>query len=212
MSAINFLNLKPLTPELLPAVVELDRECFGGLWTLESYQRELDSPNSDILVLLEDDRTSAKPVNEFSHSPTPPLPPSLPQPTLLGLGCLWAILDEAHITILAVHPHNRAQGLGMALLTALLSSAKQRGLERATLEVSASNETALSLYQKFGFRIAGRRRGYYQDTGEDALILWQSGLGHPEFDRTLADWDRQVRTRLASSGWNLCSTKLKMKK
>ncbi len=200
MSAINFLNLKPLTPELLPAVVELDRECFGGLWTLESYQRELDSPNSDILILLKEEN------GEESLSPDPSHTP------ILGLGCLWAILDEAHITILAVHPHNRAQGLGMALLTALLSSAKQRGLERATLEVSASNETALSLYQKFGFRIAGRRRGYYQDTGEDALILWLSGIGHPEFDKTLADWDRQVRTRLASSGWNLYSTKLKMKK
>ncbi|MCL1473532.1 ribosomal protein S18-alanine N-acetyltransferase [Argonema antarcticum] len=197
---MNFLNLKPLTPELLPAVVKLDRECFGGLWTLESYQRELDSPNSDILILLKEEN------DEESLSPDPCHTP------ILGLGCLWAILDEAHITILAVHPHHRAQGLGMALLTALLSQAWQRGLERATLEVSASNETALSLYQKFGFRIAGRRRGYYQDTGEDALILWLSGLGHPEFDKTLADWDRQVRTRLASSGWNLYSTKLNMKK
>ncbi|MCL1465126.1 ribosomal protein S18-alanine N-acetyltransferase [Argonema galeatum] len=197
---MNFLNLLPLAPELLPAVVELDRECFGGLWTLESYQRELDSTNSDILVLLKEGNDEESLSLDPSHTP------------ILGLGCLWTILDEAHITILAVHPNYRAQGLGMTLLTALLSQAWQRGLERATLEVSASNETALSLYQKFGFRIAGRRRGYYQDTGEDALILWLNGLGHPEFDKTLADWDRQVRSRLASSGWNLYSTKLKMKK
>ncbi|MBD2185228.1 ribosomal protein S18-alanine N-acetyltransferase [Aerosakkonema funiforme] len=209
MRALNFLNIKPLTAELLPAVVELDRLCFGGLWTLEGYQKELDSRNSDIIVLLEDDRSEAKPANESPDSPTFRLPPLLSQPTLLGLGCLWAILDEAHITILAVHPNYRSQGFGMVLLTALLSSAKKRSLSRVTLEVAANNEIALSLYQKFGFQIAGRRRGYYQDTGEDALILWLSGLGHPHFEQTLADCDRQVRSRLIAHGWDLSSAEIK---
>lgn len=179
---VKLLELKRVAPEQLSAVLELDQLCFGGLWTLEGYQRELDSPNSDLLGLF------------IPHSPHSP-------PPLLGMGCLWAILEEAHITILAVHPHYQRQGLGQALLLALLIAASERGLERATLEVRASNQSALSLYQKFGFKTAGRRRRYYQDTGEDALILWRGDLHHPKFSQTLADWERLSRVRLGAAGW-----------
>ena len=176
---MTLLELKLLTPQHLPAVLELDHLCFGGFWTLGNYQRELDSPNSDLLGLFV------------------PL-----EPFLLGFGCLWAILDEAHITILAVHPHHRRQGLGQALLIALLQAAFARGLSRATLEVRASNAACL-LYQKFGFKVAGRRRRYYQDTGEDALVLWRSGLQHPAFKETLAIWHQQAQERLSAAGWIL---------
>jgi [ribosomal protein S18]-alanine N-acetyltransferase len=191
---VNFLELKPLTVELLPAVVELDQLCFGKLWTLEGYQRELASPNSDLLVLSIPEDT------RIPEALNPKLPPTH---FLVGSGCLWAILEEAHITILAVHPNYRGQGLGQAILWGLLASAYARGLERATLEVRASNVTALSLYQKFGFKTAGRRRHYYQDNDEDALILWRGDLQHPHFPQTLANWNRQVSDRLTSSGWHL---------
>lgn len=182
---VALLKLRPLTVELLPAVVELDRLCFNGLWTLEAYQRELESPNSDLFVLSmpQADKTASPPI--------------------LGMGCLWAILDEAHITMVAVDPHYRGQGLGQALLLALLKSARTRGMERATLEVRESNKAALSLYQKFGFQTAGRRRRYYQDNNEDALILWRSGIGNPNFDQALTCWYEEIRSRLASFGWNL---------
>ncbi|NER96816.1 MAG: ribosomal protein S18-alanine N-acetyltransferase, partial [Symploca sp. SIO1B1] len=129
--------------------------------------------------------------------------PNLPvkYPPLLGLGCFWSILEEAHITILAVHPDWRGQGLGQLLLYALLKKAQELQLEWATLEVKPSNQAALSLYQKFGFVEAGRRRCYYQDTGEDALILWCSGLQTPEFTQRLTNCDQQLQTRLAH--WNL---------
>lgn len=171
---------------MLSAVLELDQLCFGGLWTLEGYQRELDSPNSDLLGL-------------FIPSPAPP-------GSLLAMGCQWAILEEAHITILAVHPHYQGQGLGQALLISLLMAAYDRGLERATLEVRASNKPALSLYQKFGFKTAGRRRRYYKDTGEDALILWCGDLQQPESQKTLAMWHSSVCDRLVLAGWDLQMT------
>ena len=178
---MTLLELQSVTREQLRAVLELDQVCFGSLWTLEGYQRELDSPNTDLLGL------------------------SIPtgMDSLVGMGCLWAILEEAHITILAVHPYYQRQGLGQALLISLLMAAESRGLERATLEVRASNQPALSLYHKFGFKTAGRRRGYYQDTGEDALILWRGDLQEPEFAQTLADWERQIRARLTLAGWDL---------
>ena len=118
------------------------------------------------------------------------------------MGCFWAILDEAHITLLAVHPQYQRQGLGQAMLLALLVAASDRGLERATLEVRASNHSALSLYQKFGFKLAGRRRRYYKDTNEDGLILWRGDLQQPEFQSTLATWYKIVRDRLNLSGWD----------
>ncbi|MCW5317546.1 ribosomal protein S18-alanine N-acetyltransferase [Nostoc sp. KVJ3] len=177
------LEIKLLTADHLSAILELDRACFGGLWTLEGYKRELDSPNSDLLGL-------------FSPSTST---------SLLGMGCFWSILDEAHITILAVHPQYHRQGLGAALLYSLIKTACDRKMERATLEVRASNLAAISLYQKFGFKTAGRRRGYYQDNGEDALILWLPDLQHSKFQKTLDNWYTIISDRLDKSSWHLLS-------
>ena len=177
------LELRRLTPEFLPAVVDLDQQCFGRLWTLESYQRELESPNSDLLILVDHDSS-----------------------LVLGLGCLWAILDEAHITIIAVHPDYQRQGFGQAILLVLLQSARQRGLERATIEVRISNQSAINQYQKFDFREAGRRKRYYPDTGEDASILWRGGLQHPNFPDLLTSWQTQICDRLHENNWTLIVT------
>ncbi len=204
---MNFLELKPLTAEQLTAAVELDHLCFGGLWTKSGYERELNSPNSQLLILegrrqnppLTPPRrgTGGRREEDLTSSIT-----SFPvSPLLLGLGCFWSILEEAHITILAIHPDWRRQGLGQLLLYALLRNATKCKLERATLEVKPSNQAALSIYQKFGFIEAGRRRNYYRDTGEDALILWRSGLQTPEFTAILTDFYQQLQPRLAH--WNL---------
>jgi [ribosomal protein S18]-alanine N-acetyltransferase len=95
--------------------------------------------------------------------------------SILAFGCVWAIVDEAHITILAVHPDYRHQGFGQLLLWGLLRSAVDRELARATLEVRVDNAAALQLYEKFGFKVAGRRKKYYDNT-DDALILWKGQL------------------------------------
>ncbi|MBD1869645.1 ribosomal protein S18-alanine N-acetyltransferase [Oculatella sp. FACHB-28] len=215
---MKFLKIASLTSDQLAAAVELDQLALGGLWTLDGYKRELDSPNSDLLVLenLGEEGLGAKgggrgqeeseaqeqrlETEDWNSQPTSPEPSTLP---LLGIACLWAILEEAHITILAVHPDYQRQGLGQILLWALLQSAWKRGLEWATLEVRVSNRAAIALYQKFGFSEVGRRRRYYQDTGEDALILWHNGLQRPEFQQTLKIWQSQILDRLCQSGWSL---------
>ncbi|MBW4509901.1 MAG: ribosomal protein S18-alanine N-acetyltransferase [Scytonematopsis contorta HA4267-MV1] len=172
------LELKPLTSDDLSSVLEIDKACFGGLWTLSGYQREIDSPNSDLIGM-------------FSTQPAA---------KLLGIGCFWSILEEAHITLVAVHPQYQRQGFGQVLVYSLLVTAMRRGLERATLEVRASNQTAISLYQKFGFKTAGRRRRYYQDNDEDALILWLSGLQSPQIQENLTNWQQNMTQRLLKSG------------
>lgn len=185
---MKFLTITPLTAEQLPAAVDLDQRCLGGLWTLEGYRRELESPNSELLVLQPSD--------------SPPGSTALTS-GLIGLGCLWAIMEEAHITVLAIDSAYQRQGLGQALLYALLKAACQRRLEWATLEVRVSNQPAIALYRKFGFEDVGRRRKYYQDTGEDALILWRKGLQQPDFQDTLKTWQQQIEDQLRRSNWQL---------
>ena len=210
LRAVTFLKLKPLTLEQLNAVVELDQLCFGGLWTRSGYERELESPNSQLLILEaaseQGESGFQAPLSEVltQNSPTADSEAAPNRSnTLIGLGCYWSILEEAHITILAVHPNYQHQGLGQLLLYALLRDAKNRRLEWATLEVKPSNQAALSLYQKFGFIEAGRRRRYYKDTGEDALILWRGGLQKQDFEETLANCYQQAHQRLHDCGWQL---------
>ncbi|MGB3641884.1 MAG: ribosomal protein S18-alanine N-acetyltransferase [Rivularia sp. (in: cyanobacteria)] len=174
------LKIQSLSHEHLSAILELDKSSFGGLWSKEGYQRELDSPNSEIQGLFSQ-KTGKK---------------------LVGMGCFWSILEEAHITILAIDSQYHRQGMGAALLYSLLKTARDRHLERATLEVRASNQSAISLYEKFGFKTAGRRRRYYKN-GEDALILWLGGIHKPEFSETLANWNNNVTQNLKKSCWQL---------
>ncbi|MGF1675694.1 MAG: ribosomal protein S18-alanine N-acetyltransferase [Rivularia sp. (in: cyanobacteria)] len=164
------IQIQPLSNEHLEAILELDKICFGGLWSKVAYEREMDSPNSEIQGIFS------------SHTGE----------KLLGMGCFWSILEEAHITILAINPEYHRQGMGTALLYSLIKTARDRNLERVTLEVRVSNQAAISLYEKFGFKTAGRRRRYYQDNGEDALILWLGGIHKPDFAETLANWDVNV--------------------
>jgi ribosomal-protein-alanine N-acetyltransferase len=94
---------------------------------------------------------------------------------LVGYLCLWEVADELHITNIAVHPATRRRGIGRALLRTVLDEARGRGPRLVVLEVRPSNHGARTLYESFGFRVVGRRRGYYYDTGEDALVM-EAGL------------------------------------
>jgi [ribosomal protein S18]-alanine N-acetyltransferase len=157
------LTIKPISVDEIDEIVILDRLCFGGLWSIDSYRRELTNDNSHFLGV----------------SIEPDLAPDTSG--IIGFGCFWAILDEAHITLLGVHPQYQRQGLGTLLLTALLDKARSIEMARATLEVRATNQGAIDLYERFGFQTVGRRKKYYQDTGEDGIIMWRGGLQHPNF-------------------------------
>ena len=91
---------------------------------------------------------------------------------VVAYGGMWLILDEAHVTNVAVHPDHQGCGLGQRIMEALMQAAREKSLKRMTLEVRRKNQPAIALYRKLGFLMAGIRPGYYQDTGEDALIMW----------------------------------------
>ena len=94
--------------------------------------------------------------------------------------CLcWVIFDELHINTLAVSPDRRRRGVATLLMQHVLGEAAQEGARKATLEVRASNQAALALYERLGFRVTARRPGYYTNPQEDALILWVEGGRFP---------------------------------
>lgn len=90
---------------------------------------------------------------------------------------MWIILEEAHITNIAVHPDYRRCGVGRRLLEEMFQKAKELGSTKMTLEVRVSNAGAIRLYESLGFVDCGRRKGYYTDTREDAIIMWKDDLG-----------------------------------
>ena len=171
------LEIKPATAEDIEEILVLDCLCFMGIWTRKAYLREIESPNSSLLLLW---LTEAQ-----SH------------PKAIGIGCLWSIVEEAHITLLGIDAQYHRQGLGMLLLHSLLKDARQRNLERATLEVKVTNDPALNLYEGFGFEVVGQRKNYYTQTGEDAFILWLNGLNKPEFERLLERKLQLINERLS---------------
>ena len=138
--------MRPLAPEHLEACLALDQRCLGGLWSRRQWATELAEPQRPGVGLWQGE-------------------------ALQGLACGWLILEELHITLLAVDPGRRRCGLGCRLLQALLAEGRRAGAERATLEVASGNAAARALYASVGFREAGRRRGYYR-SGDDALIQW----------------------------------------
>ncbi len=92
---------------------------------------------------------------------------------IVGYGGMWLIIDEGHITNIAVYPANRGQGIGHHLVKKLINICKERDMRAVTLEVRESNYVAQSLYRKHGFEEEGIRPGYYSDTKEDAIIMWK---------------------------------------
>jgi ribosomal-protein-alanine N-acetyltransferase len=136
-----------MTVDDLEAVHAIEREAFSTPWPPHAYRQELESNRlAHYLVARWGDE-------------------------IVGFAGMWLLVDEAHVTTFATRRTWRRQGIGERLLLALLDLARARGAHEATLEVRPSNKAARRLYEKYGFRNAGVRPGYYTDNHEDALIM-----------------------------------------
>lgn len=146
------LRVEPMRVEDVDGVLAIERVSFPNPWSRHAFLYELrDNRVASLWVARVTDAAGAS--------------------TVVGYLCLWLIADEIHVTNFAVHPAYRHQGIGRHLLGMLLEYCRQKGATRATLEVRPSNDAARRLYETFGFRQVGLRRGYYFDTGEDALLM-----------------------------------------
>lgn len=106
---------------------------------------------------------------------------------IVGFAGVWLMVDEAHVTTFGVHPEWRRQGIGRQLLLNLVELSITIGARRMTLEVRASNAGAQALYRGFGFEVAGRRRAYYTDDGEDALVMTTPDLHDARMQALVTD-------------------------
>jgi len=141
------LALSPMTLDDLDDVLAIERQSFQTPWSREAFRYELTQ-------------------NRVARSMT-----VRAGTRLVGYLCLWEIGHEIHITNLAVHPSFRRRGAARALLGRILEDARASAATLVFLEVRPTNTEALTLYESLGFRVIGRRKGYYFDTGEDALVM-----------------------------------------
>lgn len=129
-----------------------------------------------------------------------PRPSLFRPPPVIGYAGLLMQVDEAHVTTVAVHPSLHRRKIASHLVLALLREARAMGAAAATLEVRAANHGAQRLYSAFGFVPAGIRPGYYQETAEDAVVMWLHDLQGAEAGERLARQERRLREPGGSSG------------
>ena len=153
------VRIVPMTADHLDEVAELERICFSAPWSRNMLAEELDNALSAFLVALDDEGK------------------------VVGYAGVQVILDEGYITNVAVRPEYRRRGVAAQLLEVFIAFAEGNKLAFLTLEVRASNQAAIVLYGRHGFRSAGRRRNYYEHPREDAIIMTR------EFGNGTADTD-----------------------
>ena len=146
------LSLRRLGYGDLPSVIAIERRSFPTPWSLAMFVLELSKPSGICLAAETEDG-------------------------LVGYLVCARYDDVWHLMNVAIHPDHRRRGIATELIERLFEEAGPGS--RFTLEVRVSNEAAIEMYRRFGFRNAGRRRRYYHDNGEDALIMWLEGAGTP---------------------------------
>lgn len=131
------------------SIEELEQICFSQPWSYDSIYHELAANKLSFYLVAE---TEGKTV---------------------GYAGIWKIGDEGHITNVAVAPEHRRKRIGDTLVAVLIEVTEEDGIRSHTLEVRKSNQAAIRLYEKHGFKTEGERKSYYKDNGEDALIMWR---------------------------------------
>jgi len=145
--ALKTFHLEALKAEHIPKILEIENRTNGAPWSERAFQNELSHRDRIFLVAFGGGE-------------------------ILGYGGVWLVIDEAHVTTLAVDEPFRRQGIGEKLMIELLEKSQEAGMTCSTLEVRAGNEAAIRLYRKLGYRQAALRKGYYPDNKEDACVMW----------------------------------------
>jgi len=152
LTAPSGIAVRRLSPADVDAVVAIETEAFTSPWRRETFLDLLDRPGLELLVM--EDRDAG----------------------VIGYAVLWCIMDQGELANMAVAPAFRGRGLGGFLLSRVLETARERGVEAVFLEVRVSNGRASRLYERFGFTDVGTRRDYYDSPREDARVM-RASLG-----------------------------------
>jgi len=142
------IHFRLMKVEDIPGVIEVELRSFTTPWTADAFYNEIVNNHFAYYIVAEIDQR------------------------IVGYCGVWIIVDEAHITNVAVDPRFRGKKIGEYLMKHIISLSLMYGAVRMTLEVRVSNITAQNLYKKLGFTEQGIRKGYYTDNHEDAIIMW----------------------------------------
>ncbi len=199
----------------VPRVIEIEKLSYPATWPPSAYRKELQDNRWAHYIVLRD-RALIYPQEQVVQEPEQrsrrPFPLSLlpsrsvvtlaspHQASIIGFAGLWLMVDEAHITTIAVHPDYRGKGLGELELVSLIDIAYQIGAKWVTLEVRVSNHVAQSLYRKYGFREAGMRHQYYSDNQEDAIIMWTEEIFSSDYKERFQSLKTALLQRLEAEG------------
>lgn len=137
--------LKPMTKEHISAVAEIERLCFSEPWSENALAESLESPLARFFVYEDGE--------------------------VMGYMGMYTVAGEGSVTNVATHPDHRRKGVALALVENSVKIGKELGLDYITLEVRESNAPAVKLYEKCGFRVMGKRKGFYSSPKEDAIIM-----------------------------------------
>ncbi|MBI2859051.1 MAG: ribosomal protein S18-alanine N-acetyltransferase [Chloroflexi bacterium] len=190
-------SIRYMKEDDIPQVTEIDREAFPTQWPYPAYayKRELNNRLASYLVCIEsgsawkDGRNRSggilKPFLDLFRQPKLEKPPSPgAYECIAGFAGIWRMLDEAHLTTIAVRQSRRRRGIGERLLIAVIDMALEFNASVVTLEVRVSNHGAQALYRKYLFKDAGIRKGYYSEDGEDALIMTTENIATESYRAT----------------------------
>jgi len=188
----------PMELEDVPTVSQVEQVVFTLPWSATAFDYELRyNPASEYLVLRYlpwAGKSWAERVLPRRFAQLLPRPRT--DPSLLGYGGFWISPEEAHICTLALRPEWRGRSLGELLLTSLLERAHEGKAPVVTLEVRVTNTAAQKLYVKYGFKQTKRRKHYYSDNGEDALVMTSPPMASAAYQEHLAGLRELLRRRL----------------
>jgi ribosomal-protein-alanine N-acetyltransferase len=202
-----------MTMSDVPRVIEIERLAYPSTWPPSAYRKELQENRWAHYIVLRDKKIAEEriavpeqePERHRRFFPLTLLPgrssstvstPGLA--SIIGFAGLWLMVDEAHITTIAMHPDYRRRGLGEFLLVSLIDIAYSINARWVTLEVRVSNHNAQNLYRKYGFREAGLRHRYYSDNQEDALIMWTDEIKSPSYKQQFQDLKSALMQKLGT--------------
>lgn len=165
---LSSLDLTPMRKKHLDMVLDIERRAYPNPWSRTVFESELSQGITRSYIVALNGRA------------------------VVGYCGALYVVDEAHITNIAVDPNWHRTHIGTRLLSDMVRRAWNRRIGAITLEVRVSNFNAQRLYQKFGFQPAGVRKGYYQESNEDALIMWAYDVDSPEYHERLLNIEAQA--------------------
>ena len=205
-------TIRPMQRDDIPQVSAIDREAFPEQWPSPPFRRDLNNKIVRYIIALEEGdhlhsqtgvteqkpkgilrRLLSKLKRLFFREPPPDEKAAQNQDTIVGYAAMWLMVDEAHLTSIAVRGTHRRLGLGEMLLICMVDVALQLKAQVMTLETRVSNLEAQALYEKYGFAKVGMRRRYYSDNGEDAVIMTTDKITSASYQARL----RELRQRYA---------------